>query len=201
MWYRSLLGVLALVAMILAGPQTQARVVKGAAAEKIAAMAADYVSSINTLASDFSFVTVNGKSTGHIFMDRTTQSIRMQFGEPLNHLLLVKGPLTKFFGGEGTVVEVATAGTPLSFLLHPKKSLSTNIQVLEVDERGTSVFVAVAERGNVAAGQAILHFQREPTWRLIDWGVYDAKGRFSKTVLGQQETGLRLDPALFAAPE
>ena len=201
MWYRSLLGVLALVALILAGPQTQARVVKGEAANKIAAAAADYISSIDTLASDFNFVTAKGKSNGHIFMDRGTQSIRMQFGDPLNHLLLVTGPLTKFFGGNGTIVEVATAGTPLSFLLYPKKSLATNIQVLEVDDRGANVFVAVAERDNVAGGQAILHFQREPTWRLIDWGVYDQNGTFSKTVLGIQETGLRLDPALFVAPE
>jgi outer membrane lipoprotein-sorting protein len=201
MWFRGLLGVLALSVLLMTSQSADARVIKGAAAEAIAAEAAEYISSIETLASDFDFVTVKGKSDGHIFMDRGRQSIRMQFGEPLNHLLLVNGPITKFFGGNGTVVEVATAGTPLSFLLNPKESLENRIQVLEVDERGDSVYVAVAERGNVAAGQAILHFQRKPTWRLIDWGVYDEQGRFTKTVLGILETGLRLDPALFVAPE
>jgi outer membrane lipoprotein-sorting protein len=201
MWMRSRTAIVALALVLMAALPAQARVVKGAAADKIAADAAAFIGSIKTLSASFDFITVKGKTTGFIFMDRARHAIRMQFGDPLNHLLLVDGPKTMFYGGDGTVVQVSTAGTPLSFLLNPKSGLKDNIQVLEVDERGNRVFVAVAERGNVAAGQAVLHFEREPKWRLIDWGVYDDQGRFSKTVLGNQQIGLRLDPALFKAPE
>ncbi len=200
MRFLSVLSVLAIAATSLVFSDAEAKVYKGPEAEKIAAEAAAYVGSIQTLATSFEFITPSGKSTGHLFIDRTQAAIRMQFGQPLNHLLLVNGPLTQFFGGDGTNVRTSTAGTPLAFLLYPEKSLANDIRVLEVDERGDSVFVAVAERGNVAAGQAILHFKRQPQWRLVDWGVYDKEGRYTKTVLGPLETGLRLDPALFVAP-
>ena len=190
-----------LVAVFWVGPAAHARTVKGAAAEDIAAAAAAYVGSIQTLAASFDFVSVRGKTKGHIFMDRERRAIRMQCGRPLNHLLLVNGPLIQFYGGDGTVVETATAGTPLAFLLEPTRSLADDIKVLEVDERGDSVYIAVAERDNVAGGQIILHFKRRPVWRLIDWGAYDAQGRYTQTVLGTPETGLRLDPALFQPPE
>lgn len=194
------LGVLLTASVALAHSGADARVVKGQAANAIAAQAAAYVSSITTLATSFKFITPSGRSNGHLFIDRGQEGIRMQFGAPLNHLLLVNGPLTQFFSGSGTNVRTATSGTPLEFLLYPEKSLANNIRVLEVDERGDSVYVAVAERGNEAAGQAILHFKRRPQWRLVDWGVYDKKGNYTQTVLGPLETGLRLDPSLFKAP-
>jgi outer membrane lipoprotein-sorting protein len=194
--------VLALAALAAVALQpAQARVVKGAAAEKVASEAAAYLQSVTTLSASFEFVTAKGKTNGFIFMDRGRHAVRLQFGDPLNYMLLVDGAKTTFHGGDGTVVQVSTAGTPLSFLLDPKIGPKGPIQVLEVDERGANVFIALAERGNVAAGQAVMQFQREPEWRLIDWGVYDEQGRYSKTVLGRLQIGLKLDPALFAGPK
>ena len=178
-----------------------ARKLKGPAAEEIAWEAASYIASIDTLAASFDFVTARGKTPGHLFIDRARQAIRMQFGEPLNHLLLVNGPRVQFFGGEGTVLEIGAEGTPFAFILRPVESLDSAVEVLEVEERGDQIYLALAERGNVEAGQVILKFQREPEWQLLDWGAFDSKGRFTQTVLRQQETGLRLDSALFEPPQ
>jgi outer membrane lipoprotein-sorting protein len=194
---------LALVLAVILGGMSgaDARKLKGEAAEEVAREAANYIASIETLAASFDFVTPRGKTPGHLFIDRARQAIRMQFGEPLNHLLLVNGPRVQFFGGEGTVLEIGAEGTPFAFILRPVESLETAVKVLEVEERGDQIFLALAEDGNVEAGQVILKFQREPEWRLLDWGAFDSKGRFTQTVLSKQETGLRLDAALFEPPQ
>jgi hypothetical protein len=181
-------------------PGADARKFKGAEAEKLAAQAAAYMATVNTLTCGFDFINADGRSRGHLFINRELQAIRMQFGAPLNHLLLVKHDQIKFYDSEGRVIETSANGTPLAFLLRPQESLATSLIVLEAEESGDRIFIVMAERGNVAAGQVILQFQRSPKWTLLDWGAFDGKGRFTQTVLGKQETGLRLDAMLFQPP-
>ena len=197
-FWRMVGGALAL-ALVIAAP-ADARKFKGEEAEQLAAAAADYVASIDTLTTDFDFVTASGKTHGHLFISREVPAIRMQFGAPLNNLLFVTNNEIRVYTNNGRVVETTAAGTPLGFLLHPRESLANDLTVLEGEERGDRVFVVMAERGNVKAGQVILQFQREPHWKLIDWGAFDATGQYAKTVLGQQEIGLRLDSMLFEPP-
>lgn len=194
------LAVCAAVLTLGVAAGANARTVKGEEAAAIAAAAADYVASIDTLTSDFEFVTSNGRTPGHLFVNRDLQALRMQFGAPLNQLLLVTDGQIRFYDSDGRVIETTVAGTPLAFLLRPRESLAESLTVLEAEERGDRVFIVMAERDNVAAGQVILQFQREPEWKLLDWGAFDSKGGFTQTVLGQQETGLRLDAMLFAPP-
>lgn len=192
---------LALVFLLVGPSAGEARKLKGKAAEEIAWEAASYIASISTLSAEFDYVTPRGRTPGYLFVDRERGAIRMQFGEPLNHLLLVNGPRVQFFGGDGTVLEIGSEGTPFSFLLRPVESLDRRVEVLEVEERGDRIFLALAERDNVSAGQVILQLQREPEWRLIDWGSFDSQGRFTQTILKDQETGLRLDEMLFLPPK
>jgi len=192
---------LALVFLFAGLSAGEARKLKGEAAEEIAEEAAAYIASIGTLSAAIDYVTPRGRTPGFLFVDRERKAIRMQFGDPLNHLLLVNGPRVQFFGGDGTVLEIGSEGTPFSFLLRPLESLDSRVEVLEVEERGDRIFIALAERGDVSAGQVIVQFQREPEWRLIDWGSFDSQGRYTQTILKDQETGLRLDEMLFQPPK
>lgn len=197
--WRMMGGAMAL-ALVLAAP-ADARKFKGEEAEQLAVAAADYIAGIDTLTADFDFVTASGKTHGHLFVSREVPAIRMQFGAPLNNLLFVTGNEIRVYTKDGRVIETSADGTPLGFLLNPHESLAFNLTVLEGEERGDRVFVVLAERGNVKGGQVILQFQREPEWKLIDWGAFDAKGQYTQTVLGQQEFGLRLDAMLFEPPD
>jgi|GEM_PF-3929339 len=182
------------------GAGADARKFKGEEAEALAAEAAAYMASVDTLTCPFDFITAGGKTKGHLFINRELQAIRMQFGAPLNYLLLVTGGQVQFYGSDGRVIETPASGTPLAFLLRPEQSLAESLRVLEVEERGDRLFIVIADRDDLQAGQVILQFQREPDWKLIDWGAFDSKGRFTQTVLGDQETGLRLDAMLFRPP-
>jgi len=197
----AIVACLALAFLVTGALPGEARKLKGEAAEEIVWEAAGYIASIRTLSAGFDYVTPRGRTGGYLFLDRERAAIRMQYGPPLNHLLLVNGPRVQFFGGDGTVLEIGSEGTPFAFLLRPVESLDSQIEVLEVEERGDRIFVALAERDNVGAGQTIVQFQREPEWQLIDWGTFDSKGRYTQTILKDQETGLRLDEMLFEPPQ
>lgn len=188
-------------ALLLAGlSEGNARKLKDEAAAEAAREAASYIASIDTLSAPFEYRTPRGKTSGYLFMDRERQAIRMQFGPPLDHLLLVNGPEVRFFAGDGTILDISSEGTPFKFLLRPSESLDDQLDVLEVEVRDAVISLVLAERENPGAGQVIMKFQREPDWRLLEWSTFDSKGRFTQTVLERPETGLRLDEMLFQPP-
>ncbi|MGY9054192.1 MAG: LolA family protein [Alphaproteobacteria bacterium] len=199
----AVVGRFALTLVVCVGiiAQTQAKELKGAAADAAVQRAVEKMSEVRTLVAGFDMLTPTGINRGQIFIDRTRELMRMQFQPPLNHLLLVNGPITKFFGGNGTQIETATAGTPLGFLMNPAKALRTKVDVLQVDQSGNDLFIALAEKDKLDAGQIILHFKTGGDWELLDWGLRDKEGRFTQTKLRQIETGVRLDDDLFVAPE
>ena len=92
----------------------KAETLEGSAASAEVAKAAEVLSRVQTLTADFDMVTANGINQGQIFVDRSRRAIRVQFDEPLGHLVLVNGPLTQYFGGDGTEIQTATSGTPSS---------------------------------------------------------------------------------------
>lgn len=174
---------------------------KGAEANAEAQSAAALLGKVETLTADFDMVTPGGVNQGKIFVDRDRKAIRIEFAPPMGHLVLVDGPVTKLYGGDGTRVRTATSGTPFALLMNPEQALVDNIDVLQVQKQGENLVVAVAQRGKKSAGQIILQFRGQSAWRLIEWGMFDKNGGFTQTRLKNVRTNALLDDDLFRAPE
>ncbi|HKK29462.1 MAG TPA: outer-membrane lipoprotein carrier protein LolA [Alphaproteobacteria bacterium] len=194
-------GAAALALGALLAGTAAAQVIKGSEARALAEQAAARLAGIETLAAHFDLMTPGGINKGEIFLDRRREAIRMEFAEPLDHLVLVNGPLIQFYGGDGTELQMATAETPLAFLMDPEKALRENVEVLQVEKRGGDLYVAVTERNNKEKGQVVLRFAGEGGWRLTEWGTFTDDGGFTQTMLREIETGADLDADLFRAPE
>ncbi len=113
-----------------------AEMLKGAAADAEANAAAAHLGQVATLTADFDMVTPGGINKGKIYVDRQREAIRVQFAPPMSHLVLVNGPLTQFYGGDGTRIQTATSGTPFTFLINPSQALRDSVDVLQVTEAG-----------------------------------------------------------------
>lgn len=192
-------AVLAICLGVSAGARAETLNGQRAAAE--ARSAAVQLAEVNTLTADFDMVTAGGINTGKIFIDRQLRVIRVQFAPPMGHLVLVNGPLTQFFGGDGTRIQTATSGTPFAFLMDPEQALINNVDILQVQKQNDDLVIALSERGKKAAGQIILQFRGDGDWRLVEWGMFDKKGGFSQTKLKNVRTNASLDGNLFRAPE
>ena len=179
----------------------QAETFKGAKAAAEATVAAQHLGKVQTLSADFDMLTPGGVNEGKIFVDRQRDAIRIEFAPPLNHLVLVLGPVVHFVGGNGTQIQTATNGTPFAFLMNPEQALRDSVDVLQVEKKNADLMVAVAERGKVADGQIMLQFRGQGDWRLMEWGMFDQKGGFSQTKLRNVQTGVDLSASLFKAPE
>lgn len=178
-----------------------AETLNGQQATAEAKSAAIHLGKVNTLTADFDMVTPGGINTGKIFIDRQREAIRVQFAPPMGHLVLVNGPLTQFFGGDGTRIQTATSGTPFAFLMNPEQALKNNVEILQVQKQKENLMIALAERGKKAAGQIILQFRGNGDWRLVEWGMFDKNGGFSQTKLKNVHTNAALDGDLFVAPQ
>ncbi len=182
------------------GSIANAEILTGAAASREAATAARELAKVETLTADFDMMTANGINQGQIYVDRSRQAMRVEFDPPLDDLLLVNGPLTQYFGGDGTAIQTATTGTPLAFLLDPEQALKSSVDVLQVEKRQDDLTIALAETGNKEGGQIILQFTGSGPWRLKQWGMFDQDGKFSQTRLKNVRTGVSIDASRFEAP-
>ncbi len=188
--------------LVLSGiKDTKAQVLEGQAADQAVEGAVQNMESVSTLVAGFEMLTGGKAKTGYIFIDRQIRAIRMQFSPPEQHLLLVNGPLTQFFGDDGTELRTATSATPLIFLADPRRAIRDKVEILQVSKKAKDLTIAVAERGNVKDGQVILNFKDGESWRLTNWAMRDGKGNFSMIRLKDVRTNLKIDPALFVAPE
>ena len=189
-----------LIAAALGASGASAETLHGNAAAAEARAAATTLAKVETLAAEFDMLSRVGLNQGRIFVDRQNEAIRVEFDQPLGHLILVNGGQVRFFGGDGTQIETATAGTPFAFLMDPVAALDSRVDVLQVTRQNQDVTIAVAERGNKANGQIILKFKGGGAWRLVEWGMFDKEGGFTQTRLRNVRTGADMDRDLFRAP-
>lgn len=190
-----------ILAATVSASGVSAETLKGNAATAEAKAAAASLDKVETVAAEFDMLSRVGLNQGRIFIDRERQAIRVEFDQPLGHLILVNGGRIQFFGGDGTEIETATAGTPFAFLMDPVAALDNGVDVLQVTRLNQDVTVAVAERDNKANGQIILKFKGSGAWRLVEWGMFDKEGGFTQTRLRNVRTGADIDRNLFRAPQ
>lgn len=159
-----------------------------------------YLNSIRTLKSDFIQVGPDGGADqGSVYIDKPGH-IRFEYRPP-NPLLVVAtgGAMYVKNARLNTLDKYDLSDTPLGLLLNEKVDLAHNKAVMGVEERDGAVIVR-ARSSNSRNNSNITLVFAAPGLELRQWTVRDNQGGVTTVALQAPQTGMTLDPALFAAP-
>jgi outer membrane lipoprotein-sorting protein len=158
-----------------------------------------YFNGIATLEASFRQLAPDGsESTGKLFIDRNLGALRFDYDPPSKILLVAPGDwrLVFYDGSIQQVNVIPIAETPLGFLLSQEVSLTGDVNVQSVAERGDEAEVTLIRAKEPDQGKVVLTLTRDPM-RLTRWAVTDAQGLTTTVVLEDLRTGMELDRRLF----
>jgi outer membrane lipoprotein-sorting protein len=158
-----------------------------------------YFNGIATLKASFRQLAPDGsESTGKLFIDRNLGALRFDYDPPSKILLVAPGDwrLVFYDGSIQQVNVIPIAETPLGFLLSQEVSLTGDVTVQSVAERGDEAEVTLIRAKEPDQGKVVLTLTRDPM-RLTRWAVTDAQGLTTTVVLEGLRTGMELDRRLF----
>lgn len=160
---------------------------------------AAYFSGITTLAADFLQTAPDGsRSTGKLFIDRQRGGMRFDYDPPSKVLLVAPGDWRLIFydGSIQQVNVIPLSETPLGFMLQEQVTLSGEVTVEGVRDRGAEVDVALLRTEAPDQGRVVLTLTKQPM-ALRRWSVTDAQGLTTQIALANVRTGMPLDRELF----
>ena len=194
---------LSLVLFTGAGQQAPQRMYQAYSAEQVAQLdkISAYMNSIHTLRSNFVQIGPDGGTDqGQVYIDKPGR-IRFSYNLP-NPLLIVatNGRVYVKNSRLNTVDRADLSDTPLGLLLNERVDLKTNKAVIGVAEREGNIVVRARSSSNRNDSNITLVFAL-PGLELRQWMVKDNQGGNTTVALQSLQTGVSIDPSLFAVPQ
>ena len=202
---RSLLALVAFASIALLGgagqqaPQRQTRAYtdeQKAQLDKVSA----YLNSIHSLKARFVQIgPEGGTDQGTLFIQKPGQ-IRFEYNPPSALLIVATGGRVHVKNSRlNTVDSYDLSDTPLGLLLNKDVDLKANKAVMGITEQNGAVIVQARTSTNRNNSNITLVFSA-PALELRQWTVRDNQGGNTTVALQSLQTGVSLDPALFAVP-
>jgi len=159
-----------------------------------------YLNGIHTLKSNFVQLGPDGQlDQGTFYLDRPGK-LRFAFAAPSATLIVATdGKIYVRNTRLNTVNSYDISDTPLGILLDGDVNLKTNKAILGVEEQSDALIVRARTSANRNQSNITLVFSF-PAVELRQWMVTDNQGGTTTVALTGTQTGVQLDPSLFAAP-
>jgi outer membrane lipoprotein-sorting protein len=157
-----------------------------------------YFNAMTTLRARFLQIAQNGAAAEGTAMIWRPNRMRFEYDPPEPTLLIAADG--QFFHWDRELRQptvVAVNSTPLGVLLRNPLSLSGDVTVPVMERVGGLLRVSVFRTAAPGEGRITLILEENPM-QLRQWEVLDAQNRLTRVTLTQIETGVRLDPFLFA---
>jgi outer membrane lipoprotein-sorting protein len=188
---------LALPPALLAAPAAAQPAAPSSRAADIARVEA-YLNGLTTLRARFLQVAENGAAAEGTALIWRPGRMRFDYDPPEPTLIVAwEGQVMHYDRELNSPSIVPASQTPLAVLLRPRIALSGDIAVGEVERSGGFLRLTLRRSGAEADGSLTLVLQESPM-ALRQWQVVDAQRRRTTVTLTQVETGVSLDPRLFA---
>ena len=157
-----------------------------------------YFNAMTTLRARFLQIAQNGAAAEGTAMIWRPNRMRVEYDLPEPTLLIAADG--QFFHWDRELRQptvVAVNSTPLGVLLRNPLSLSGDVTVPVMERVGGLLRVSIFRTAAPGEGRITLILEENPM-QLRQWEVLDAQNRLTRVTLTQIETGVRLDPFLFA---
>jgi outer membrane lipoprotein-sorting protein len=158
----------------------------------------DHLNNIETMVSRFIQISSNGTyAEGQMYVDRPGH-LRFEYDAPNTTLLIANGQTLLYYDRElKEATFIPLWETPLWFLLREKVSLSSNLDVVDVDRGKGTLSLTVQEADTPDRGRVTLTFSDQPLV-LKRWEVLDSQGVTTQVALVNPRFGVEVDPQLFS---
>ncbi|MEO0750517.1 MAG: outer membrane lipoprotein carrier protein LolA [Pseudomonadota bacterium] len=160
-----------------------------------------YLNGFSSASGQFTQINDDGTiSTGNIFLKRPGK-VRFEYNPPEDMLVVADGSRVGVVDGKSnTGPEAYPLGrTPLKIILARNVDFSRERMVTGHESDGTSTTVQAQDPENPEYGSIELVFTGDPV-ELRQWVINDGSGARTTVVLGNLETGVRLDDDSFVIP-
>jgi outer membrane lipoprotein-sorting protein len=159
-----------------------------------------YLNGIHSLKSNFVQLGPDGQlDQGTFYLQRPGQ-LRFSFAAPNPTLIVATGGKIYVRNARlNTVNSYDLSDTPLGILLDEQVNLKTNKAILGIEEQKDALILHARTSANRNQSNITLVFTF-PVVELRQWMVTDNQGGTTTVALTGAETGMPLDPSLFAVP-
>jgi outer membrane lipoprotein-sorting protein len=159
-----------------------------------------YLNTIHSLKADFVQIgPEGGVDQGELSIQKPGQ-IRFEYRPPSPILIVATGGSVYVKNGRlNTVDRYDLSDTPLGLLLNERVDLKTNKAVIGVAEQNGTIVVRARTSANRNNSNITLTFST-PGIELRQWTVRDDQGGDTTVALQSLQSGVSLDPVLFAVP-
>lgn len=160
-----------------------------------------YLNGFSSASGQFTQINDDGTiSTGNILLKRPGK-VRFEYNPPEDMLVVADGSRVGVVDGKSnTGPEAYPLGrTPLKIILARNVDFSRERMVTGHESDGTSTTVEAQDPDNPEYGSIELVFTGDPV-ELRQWVINDGSGARTTVVLGNLETGVRLDDESFVIP-
>lgn len=161
-----------------------------------------YLNGIHTLRARFAQPDPRGgggEQTGTAWVERPGR-LRFEYDPPSQvTLVAAHGRVTFADRANGARSSLPLARTPLSILLADRIVLSGPVTVLDLRRGGGAVDLELRSTDHPGQGELTLHFAAAPI-ALQGLVLVDGRGNVTRLDLSRVQTGIAVDPALFAQP-
>lgn len=157
-----------------------------------------YFNAMTTFRARFLQIAQNGGAAEGTAMIWRPARMRFEYDPPAPILLIAADG--QFFQWDRELRQPTTvpaSSTPLGVLLRNPLSLRGDVTVAGTERSGGLLRMTVFRTASPNEGRITLIFEENPM-QLRQWEVLDAQNRTTRVTLTQIETGMRLDPFLFA---
>lgn len=157
-----------------------------------------YFNGMTTLRARFLQIAQNGSAAEGTAMIWRPNRMRFEYDPPEPTLLIAADG--QFFHWDRELRQptvVAVNATPLGVLLRNPLSLSGDVTVPAMERVGGLLRVTIFRTAAPGEGRITLILEENPM-QLRQWEVLDAQNRLTRVTLTRIETGVGLDPFLFA---
>jgi len=159
-----------------------------------------YLNAIHSLKASFVQIGPDGGADQGEVMIQKPGQIRFSYRPPSPVLIVATGGSIYVKNARlNTVDRYALSETPLSLLLTDRVDLKANKAVMGVSEQNGAIVLRARTSANRNDSNITLVFSA-PGIELRQWTVRDNQGGDTTVALQSLQTGVSLDPALFAVP-
>jgi outer membrane lipoprotein-sorting protein len=158
-----------------------------------------YLNGIHTLRARFEQTAPDGTIThGTVWLERPGH-MRFQYDPPTPLLLVATGGEVIFQDFQlHQVSRIPLDRTPLGILLAAHVSFSGDVAVRQLKQLPGEIQLSVVRRTDPGAGLLAIVFT-DPPLALWQWTVVDPQQKITRVRLSDVQTGIAIDPTLFAA--
>jgi outer membrane lipoprotein-sorting protein len=154
-----------------------------------------YFNTLKTFSADFTQIDRKGEESKGYFLVKRPNRVKLYYQPPAENVFVIKDSKITQYNRELKEKNVIPAhSSPLSFLLDPKISLKTNVEVKFIFEDGDviSALVSPRNKNTETDGMVFFTFKKSPL-TLLGWEIIDGRNNSSvKIVFSNIRTNVRI---------